>query len=102
MGAHLTLVQVVCLPSRAGRVRRVGQAFATVRSVNTIEFRVVLTSVSWKPGQWPVVDIAVDGVPLVERVRALELPYARAEEAERAGERADFPPGTLTRELAGN
>jgi hypothetical protein len=47
------------------------------------------------------VDVAVDGVPLIERVREVELPYAEAEEIERAGEYPDSPPGTLSRELAG-
>jgi hypothetical protein len=70
--------------------------------VNTIEFRVALLPVSWEPGEWPVVGIEVDGVPLIERVRELELPYARAEEVERAAEVADWPPGALARELAGN
>jgi hypothetical protein len=70
--------------------------------MNTIEFRVVLLQVAREPGTWPVVDIAVDGVPLIERVRELELPYAQAEAIERAEEFADFPPGTLAQELAGD
>jgi hypothetical protein len=70
--------------------------------VNTIEFRVVLLPVARGSGTWRVVVIVVDGVPLIERVRELELPYAEAEEIERADEFADFPPGTLAGELAGN
>ncbi|GAA0924935.1 hypothetical protein [Virgisporangium aurantiacum] len=70
--------------------------------MNTIEFRAVLLPVAWEPSRWPVVDIAVDGVSLIQRVRELELPYAEAEEIERASEFADLPPGTLAQELAGN
>ncbi|GAA1041474.1 hypothetical protein GCM10009557_65300 [Virgisporangium ochraceum] len=70
--------------------------------MNTITFRPYLLAVEWGPGEWPVLDIAIDGVPLLDRVRELELPYARAEELERADEFTDYPPGTLTAELAGN
>ena len=84
------------------RVRRTDRAFATLWTMNTIEFHTDLFPVSWGQGQWPVVNIAVDGVPLVELVRAVELPFAQAEEAERAGDFTDFPPGTLTQQLAGD
>jgi hypothetical protein len=44
--------------------------------VRSVEFLVAATV--------PVLDILVDGVRLVERVRAVELPHARAERRERA------------------
>ncbi|MEV6907949.1 hypothetical protein [Amycolatopsis sp. NPDC051071] len=69
--------------------------------MNTIEFRVTTPPGSSTPGTWSPVNIVVDGVPLIHLVRELELPYAEAEEIERAGEFPDYPPGKLAQELAG-
>ena len=69
--------------------------------MNIVEFRAVFHPVSWDPGILRVVDIAVDGVSLIELVREVERPDAEAEEAARAGEYPELPPGAFTRELAG-
>lgn len=70
--------------------------------MNTIEFRVFRRSVSATPGTRSPAGIVVDGVPLVDLVRELELPYAEAEEADRAGDFPDYPPGKFAQELAGD
>ncbi|MDQ0985495.1 hypothetical protein [Streptomyces sp. V2I9] len=55
--------------------------------MHAIEFRRTShPAVRPEGGAAPVVGILVDGVPLVELVRAVELPYAQAEQRRRADE----------------